>query len=280
MLTFFDGKFVARANAFEVDLVNATGGGFGGTFSNPTVLNNNVMDALVGAGLVSQAEADTREINSNQAIKNQRLEGYEFNMTGRLTESWQLTVNYSYTDGYDSEIGPEIKAWAETAIPYYLQYPDVVTDVSGGASGFMTVRERVELWQRNAATEFLREGVTLLGNRKHKFNFFTRYTFNEGPLNGLFVGGGYRYQGKMPTNFSSEILQFSKSRGEADLLMGYRLPKMRFLPHGARIQLNIRNLFDETEPHITRYGPSNAAVISRAALVAPRTWRITTSFDF
>jgi outer membrane receptor protein involved in Fe transport len=144
----------------------------------------------------------------------------------------------------------------------------------------MTVRERVELWQQNAATEFLREGTVLLGNRKHKFNFFTRYTFDEGPLKGLFVGGGYRYLGKMAANFSDEILQYSKSRGEADLLLGYRLPEMRFLPNGARIQLNVRNLFDATEPHIARFDPNNPGVPSRGALVEPRTWRITTSFDF
>jgi outer membrane receptor for ferric coprogen and ferric-rhodotorulic acid len=277
-LTLFDGKLVARANAFEVDLVNATGGGFGGTFSNPTVLYNNVMDALLAAGVITQAEADAREITTNQAIKNQRLEGYEFNLTGQVTRNWQITANYSYTDGFDSEIGPEVKAWAETAIPFYLQWPDVETAVAGGASGFMTVGERVALWQTNANTEFLREGVTLLGNRKHKANFFTRYTFNEGVLKGLFIGGGYRYQSKMPTNFLGEDLQYNKSRGEADLLMGFRLPQMRFLPHGARVQLNIRNLFDDTEPHLTRY--ASLGVPARAALVDPRTWRITTSFEF
>ena len=142
----------------------------------------------------------------------------------------------------------------------------------------MTVGERVALWQQNAGTEFLREGVTLLGNRKHKANFFTRYTFNEGVLNGLFIGGGYRYQSKMPTNFVGEELMYNDSRGEADLLVGYRIPRMRFLPNGARVQLNIRNLFDDTDPHITRFAAPG--VPARAALVEPRTWRITTSFDF
>lgn len=279
-LSFFDGKLVARANAFEVELVNATGGGFGGTFSNPTVLHNDVMNAVLAAGLISQAEADSRDIESNNAIKNQRLEGYELNVTGRLTRDWQVTVNYSYTDGRDTDIGPEVKAWAVEAIPYYLQWPDVMTTVVD-AGQTLNVRQRVELWERNAATEFRREGLVLLGNRKHKFNFFTRYSFNRGPLNGLFVGGGYRYTGKMPTNFSTAgALSYSKSRGEADLLMGYRLPKMRFLPNGARLQLNVRNLFDATEPHITRWNVNNPSVPSRAALVAPRSWRLTTSFEF
>ena len=126
------------------------GGGFGGTFSNPTVLNDNVMDALLAAGVISPAEADARAIDSNNAIKNQRLEGYEFNMTGQLTNNWQINFNYSYTDGYDSEIGPEVKAWAETAIPFYLQFPDVMTNVEGGASGFMTVRFRGRIRTRPA----------------------------------------------------------------------------------------------------------------------------------
>lgn len=280
-LSFFDGRLVARANAFEVDLVNATGGGFGGTFSNPTVLTNNVLDALLAARVITQAQADARDIETNNAIKNQRLEGYEFNATGRLTRNWLVTAGFSYTDGYDSEIGPEVKRWAAEALPFFLQFPDVPTTVTGGANGFMTVRERVELWKRNAATEYLREGAVLLGNRKEKYSLFTKYTFSEGPLKGLFGGGGYRYQSRMPTNFDDfGVLRFSKARGEADLLAGYTLRAMRFLKHGARIQLNVRNLLDETEPHIVRWSPANPTVPSRAAIVAPRTWRITTSLDF
>lgn len=280
MVSFFNGRLVARANAFEVDLVNATGGGFGGTFSNPTVLNNDVLNAVLAAGLITPAEADSRRIDSNQAIKNQRLEGYEFNVTGQITDSWQITASYSYTDGFDSEIAPEIKAWAEEAIPYLLQWPDVVTDVAGSGGQFLTVRERVELWQRNAATEWLREGNKLLGNRKHKASFFTRYTFKDGPLKGLFVGGGYRYQSKAPTNFdNNENLLYGKSTGEADLLIGYRLPDIAFLQNG-RIQLNVRNLFDDTDPIITRYDPAAPQFIDRVSLVAPRSWRVTFNFEF
>ena len=44
--SFFDGKLAGRANRFTVDMIGATGGGFGGTLDSPQVLNNRVLSAL------------------------------------------------------------------------------------------------------------------------------------------------------------------------------------------------------------------------------------------
>jgi outer membrane receptor protein involved in Fe transport len=109
---------------------------------------------------------------------------------------------------------------------------------------------------------------------------FTRYSFEEGALKGLFLGGGYRHHSKAPTNFvAGDILAYSNSRWEADLLVGYRLAKSLWVvKRGTRIQLNVRNLFDNTDPRITRY--SSNGTINRVNIEPPRTWRLTTNFEF
>jgi hypothetical protein len=278
-LNLFDGRLVARANAFEVDLENASGAGFGGTFSNPTVLNNDVLNALLAAGGISQAQADARTFTSNNAIRDRRLEGYEFNLTGAITSNWRVTFSYSYTDGFDSAIAPEIKAWAAEALPWFLQWPNVVTNVTGSDGQLMTVAQRVALWENNAGQEWLREGDLILGNRKHKYSIFTRYSLNAGPLNGAYFGGGYRHQSKSPIGFdSNRDLQYDGSYWEADMLLGYRLSQLRFFRRGLNLQLNIKNLFDNRDPLITQYNSSN--IIERVMIRTPRTWRLTANFDF
>jgi iron complex outermembrane recepter protein len=275
--SFLGGRLAGRANAFSVDLVNATGGGFGGTFSNPQVFNNRVLDGLLAAGVINQSVHDQRSFTSNQAIRNRKLEGYEFNLTGAVTRNWRVTLNYSYTDGYDSAIAPEIKAWAAEAVPWMMQWSTVPISVEGQ---MVTVADEVARWQANAAQEWLREGDLILGNRKHKVSMFTRYSFSEGPLRGLFLGGGYRHHSKAPTNFvAGDILAWSNSRWESDALAGYQMQKrLWFLKRGVRVQLNVKNVFNNTDPRITRY--SSNGTINRVNIEAPRSYRLTTSFDF
>jgi iron complex outermembrane receptor protein len=277
-LSFFGGKLSARANAYTVNMIGATGGGLGGT---ATEVNERILTALVNNGLISQATRDERTFNANNGTIDKKLEGYEFHLSGALTKNWNVTANYSYTDGYTDEITPEIKAWSAESRPWFLQWPDVETGAEGGASGFMTIAEVVAEWDLTQQNAFRREGELIFGNRKHKFNIFTRYSFDRGPLIGVFAGVGYRYQGKAPTAFDANNgLQYSNSQGMVDGLLGYRLRgDAWFLKKGTRIQLNVGNLLDETDPRVIRYRPDNVS-IQRIAITPPRDWRLTVNFEF
>jgi outer membrane receptor protein involved in Fe transport len=128
---------------------------------------------------------------------------------------------------------------------------------------------------------WLREGDLILGNRKHKASVFTRYSFERGPLNGVYLGGGYRFQSRAPLGFdSNERLLWSDTQGEADALLGYKIRRdLWFLKKGLSLQLNIKNLFDETKPRITTLREDGVRV-SRALIVEPRSWRLTANFEF
>jgi outer membrane receptor protein involved in Fe transport len=175
-----------------------------------------------------------------------------------------------------------VKAWAAEALPWYRQWPGVVTGVEGADGQFLTVDQLVAQWEADVQRlRWVREGDLILGNRKHKYSVFTRYSFEGGALDGLYVGGGYRHQSPAPLGFDdNEALQWSDSQGEADALMGYRFARgFLFFKKGLSLQLNIRNLLDERDPRVTTLRPDSVRV-QRAVIITPRTWRLTASFDF
>ncbi len=280
--SFFDGRLSARINRYTVDMIGATGGGFGGSLDNPTNLNNRILTALENNGLITAAEADARTFTTNEATIDRKLEGYELNLTGAVTKHWRLSLNYAYSDGYDANIGPEVKAWAATALPWYRQYANVMTGVVGTDGQLMNIGQLVTQWEADVQRlRWVREGDLILGNRQHKGSVFTRYSLDRGPLKGLAFGGGYRYQSGAPTGFDrNNRLIYSKSQGEADAFVNYRLRhSLGFLKSGLNLQLNIKNLLDERDPRITTYRDDGIRP-GRALIVAPRSWRLSANFDF
>ncbi|MBI2497412.1 MAG: TonB-dependent receptor, partial [Opitutae bacterium] len=192
-----------------------------------------------------------------------------------------LSLQYSNTDGYDSDIAPEVKEWAARELPYFLQFPDVLVDLSTGS---MKVSDYVAQWVANTAGTFRSEGLSLKGMRQHKVAFFTRYSFGSGPLKGLYVGGGHRYQSRIVLGTLPDFsIVYGNSRWYSDLLLGYQVRKFAFLKHGVRLQLNVNNLFDRTVPTQTGAFIDKDGVAHldyRVRLVEPRRWRLSASFEF
>ena len=123
-----------------------------------------------------------------------------------------------------------------------------------------------------------------MGNSKYKANFFARYSFKDGFLKGVFAGGGYTYAGKMLVGqtLGTKVLQYAPPVGQASLLLGYE----RRVTDRARlsVQLNVSNLFDETDPRIIRYNNNIAlgsfSLVKRIAVRDPRTTTLSTRLSF
>jgi outer membrane receptor protein involved in Fe transport len=67
--------------------------------------------------------------------------------------------------------------------------------------------------------------------------------------------------------------------GEASLLLGFE----RRVADRARlsVQLNVSNLFDETDPRVVRYANSgNTYQVKRVAVREPRVWTLSTRLSF
>lgn len=269
-----EGRLYARAVRFTTSVKGEVG--FGGAPHQNS--SNAILDGLRSANLISQSDYDARRLDGlNGQRRDKDTEGYELTLTANPTKNWRLSVNYSRTEGTEDNIIPEVVAWWTEAKAYYQRFPqNTPTGI-----GVDTLATEIQEEDDRISDAKSVEGFGLIGNRKHKANFFTRYTFAEGFLKGLYLGGGYRYQGRMLTGRAGDgvTLQYAPAYGEANLLAGYSL---RFKDRRRlNVQINVSNLFDETDPIISRYFTSGDLKRARRILIRePRSVRVTTTVAF
>jgi outer membrane receptor protein involved in Fe transport len=205
------------------------------------------------------------------------VEGYEFSLTANPTRNWRLQASFSYTDGYTASVAPEIQEWAQREIPFFRKFDQNLVTPNG------TVAQRIESFEDYNNSQLELVGLTLPGNRKFKVNLFTAYTFNDGALRGLRIGGGYRHQSKLPIGqYPDKSLQYGPSWWDSSAMIGYRFARSPLpLVKRLSLQLNVNNVFNEDDAYITRrVVGTNPEVVRRLSVREPRTWRLTASFDF
>jgi iron complex outermembrane recepter protein len=136
----------------------------------------------------------------------------------------------------------------------------------------------------------IRENEQRWGLRPHRANVFTAYDFTQGRLKGFTIGGGYRWRSP---NIIGNVAGGGEREGRAitaaDLLLRYkrRLSEGR-LRGTLSFQVNVMNLFDEGGIIPTHISSTTNFMVpggrgigySRFALVAPRSIRFTTTYDF
>ncbi len=260
-------------------LVRYTTESIGELFSGSGTHNtqyDRILTALLTNGLITSAEEASRRFNANATSRDKSSDGYELSLTAN-PGNWRLSVNSSYTDGVFSNYIPEVVAWWADQKAYYLKFPQGTPTAVG-----TSIADEIAIEDANIAEIRSAEGIGLVGNAKYKASFFARYSFKQGFLKGAFVGGGYRYTGRMlvgRTIDASQRLQFAPPVGEAALLIGFE----RRVTDKARlsVQLNVSNLLDETDPRILRYANTGDSYeIKRIAVRDPRSWTLSTRLSF
>jgi outer membrane receptor for monomeric catechols len=276
-VSLFDSKLVARVNYFKTELVNGTNSNYGGTATAPDALGDRILDALRDQGLISASDADSRRVTNTGATFAQLVEGYEFNLTANPTRNWRLQANFSYTDGYTSNVAPEVQAWAAVMIPYFKSFPQ------GTSAGNTTIGSLIADWEEYNNGQLELVGLTLPGNRKYKTNLFTSYSFSDGFLKGLRVGGGYKHYSKLPIGqYADRSLQYGPSYGDTNLMVGYRFGRLpvEFIKR-LNLQLNVTNPFEgDDDAYVFRRSKTSPERIQRIRVRDVRVWRLTASFDF
>jgi len=270
MFNLLDNKFSVRITRFSSASRGETF--FEGAEAATTQRNVRILEALRGAGAISQADVLARTINVNTARADRETEGYEVSLVANPTRNWTLSVNYSYTNAISNNSVPEVVEWANESIAYWERF-----DTNLVTSGSTTIATEIFNLRDYIRQRTGPDGRALEGNRQEKYNFFTRYSF-DGALKGVFVGGGYRYQGKMMIGIdNNNELQFGNAIESGDFLLGYNFRSKA--KHTYSLQLNVQNLFDDTDPIITRVFPDNSRPL-RALFQDGRTFRLTASVKF
>ncbi len=140
------------------------------------------------------------------------------------------------------------------------------------------------------------QGQSVQGQRKYRWSFLTSYSFTEGRLKGLTIGGNERWEDKAVIGYAGKssgvnlyagvpVLDYSdvtkpyydSAHYYTDLFVSYRFPiwnnKVK-----AKVQLNVSNVFESGGLRPVAVNYDGSAYSFR--IIDPRQFTLTTTFDF
>ncbi|ACB76654.1 TonB-dependent receptor plug domain-containing protein [Opitutus terrae] len=224
--------------------------------------------------------------------------GYEFEFTANPLPNWRISFNASKTTATRSNVGgPELDE--------YVNYIDELMAAPIGSfngtnyilgnmpqfgnPGLSLLTNVWNNWRGNYAQLKLNENSDSAEVRKWRYNFVTNYTFREGKLRGLGVGGSYRWQDKViigypvvatdPTrpNFDFSKPYYGPSEDAIDLWVSYERKLTNKI--NWRIQLNVYNVGNNEELIPISVQPDGKTWAS--VRIAPvQEWTVTNTFSF
>ncbi len=204
--------------------------------------------------------------------------GWEGEFTANVTRSVRLFGNIAFPETSQTNTIPGTRAYFAANIAQWQAAADNPAQFNRTniQNQINTLRTRIE-----AAAE----GRPLNATQKFSANLFANYSFTEGALKGLRLGGGANFIGRRLIGNQAN-LPFAFYYGEARTLVtasaGYDF-KVRRVP--INVQLNVSNLLDYDKPVYT--GVSNTLAIANRVAIGngyfydePRKARLTTTVRF
>ena len=284
-LTLLEGKIYARATAFQTSQRKAAGGNFninirGGDF-NLVAPVTRILDTLALNNRITAAEqlahtiGDESNLSASSDIVNN---GYELSTWFNLSRNLTGLVNFSYTKTDRSNVFPEFEEWFEREQAFWRATP--------GAGALVNATANTSIDQDAAQvqqiTRDLRDFYNFgFGQRPYKANASGRYSFTEGRLKGIFVGGGVRWQdrAKLGRDAADRTI-LGPDDFKMDAFAGYRR-RLQLMARGAdlTVQVNVSNVTDEDTLVPMRYNDHQSGYL-RILLNEPRRVRFTVGLSF
>lgn len=216
--------------------------------------------------------------------------GYEFELVANPLPNWRLTFNAAQTEAVRNNVGgallDELVAYMDTAM---AGVAGDMRQFNGNYVASNEVRQNWANWRGQYTLLKLQAGSAAPELRKWRYNFVTNYSFREGRLKGLGLGGSYRWQDKVVigypvvtgtgpgANFDLTRPFHGPSENAVDLWTNYERKVTDKITW--KVQLNVRNAFakDGLIPiSVQPDGQTWAAVRVKPA----REWFITNTFSF
>ncbi|MBC9866371.1 MAG: TonB-dependent receptor plug domain-containing protein [Opitutae bacterium] len=244
---------------------------------------------VTGDGVWDSMEADS--VQNLRSTQDRIAKGVEFEVVANPTINWRLILNVSQQETINSNtasvMGPVVEAYTANLRSSRLG------ELRMSAGGTTVLRPIEELWlSQNVAV--LRAATALddtVSNeqREWRFNGVTSYSFTEGWLDGLNVGGSIRWEDEVATGYVFALdpeagvpiplvdqPHMSDSLLHGDLFASYRWKLTDKIDW--KIQLNIRNAFGDDDDIPVKTNPDGQVAVIR--IPNPRTIMITNTFSF
>ena len=225
------------------------------------------------------------------ATADNESEGVEVEFIANPTPNWRISLNVSKTEATRANVGGDLVAFLEERAEAYNGPAGSVRLWGPNRSYVNSIRSwfRSYLWGDFQLAK-LNEGSDAPEIRKWHANFVNNYSFNEGRLQGTFVGGAARYMsGKIvgypvidnlegQTDFIWEIDNpyMSDAETRIDFWIGYNRKLTDSI--NWRVQLNITDAFADDELIPINVQPDGSYGALR---IPPSTsWFVTNTFSF
>jgi len=283
----FNGKVFAKAAYFETSSNNSS------AFLSWVDFNvisgvSNLYNIAFDAGFIDQATLDAQQITAEVGTFSDASEGYEFSVVGNINENWRISANYSYTNANLLQTFGEFTPWWEgsTGRSFFEQFDGNYVDPDSSRGPWddgLNYGQAIDAVENAATLQQGLGGKPSNGQRHHKANIFTNYSFNEGVLKGFRVGGGARYTSGSLWNQVNPVLGLQEFGGQTlfDAVFGWR---KKFDAYTLDLQLNIKNLFDNDNLQIKRLdddiSPDGDYDVFKYVLNPGRDIRLRASFRF
>jgi len=231
--------------------------------------------------------------------------GYELEFIANPTKNWRLALTVAKTTPVETNIAPQWFDFINERLPVWFSVRNAINWNSvNNATDNRTINDQVV---GNAINSwnfiYQNNGNVVPQTRLYRANFTTRYTFSEGRLKGFYVGGGARWRDKTAIGYGTRVATGSELLftggflqptdtlvindlnspilGPDELFFDGNLGYERKLWKGKvgwRIQLNIRNVLDNTDRVPQRLTSTGA--VSVFTLPEPRIFQLTNTFSF
>lgn len=220
---------------------------------------NPIWSSLNEAGVLAANGKTLDQVQTDTTVNTYDVDstGVELEVIANLTENWRLFANFSTAEVVQTDIGREMRDYIAANLPFWSANGRV--PFVGTVGSVQTVADYLRVLEQQVVTEFdLPDGQLLRGQAKQRGTLRSTYRFEQGPLAGLSVGGGLRYEGKAVIAFSStvdpttrQIVKTGAYRGAqtfADLNFGYRTKATLFgRKTNWTFQLNVNNALDNDD---------------------------------
>jgi iron complex outermembrane recepter protein len=237
-------------------------------------------------------------LDYNDVTSDQKSSGYEVELTANPTRNWRLSIGAAKANAIEANIGKQWLDYLNERLPEYRKFGTWEQAELAANPGFATyITDRIRGQINNFNLMKQADGRANEQTRLWRVNVTSRYTFNEGPVKGLFAGGVYRWRSKLALGYRSQQVQndfpfpgipdvvavpdinspiYGRTITDIDGFVGYQ--RRLFDRVQWRIQLNVRNLFDHDD--IIEQRAASTGMITNFTIPTPRTYIISSSFTF
>jgi hypothetical protein len=218
--------------------------------------------------------------------------GYEFEFTANPTSNWRLAFNASKTTAVRTNVGGPVLDELVAYMDNLMAGPagDLVR-FNSDYSAPNELRMDWTPWRGQYTLLKLQEKTAASELRKWRYNFVTNYSFSNGRLKGIGVGGGYRWQDKVVIGYPVIPDPKDAAKASFDLTKPYYGPSEDALDLWAsyerkitktinwRIQLNVYNV-GKSEKLIPISVQPDGKTWASARIAPVQEWMLTNTFSF